>query len=83
MSSDAIALHDELDPTAAPHDIREMATRTTLEKIGPVQSATSVLKGLKIGIPQVCLARGCRNDLFLKLILSGRNISLRNCRLRS
>jgi hypothetical protein len=58
VSLDAIALHDELDPTAAPDDIREMATRTTLEKIGPIKSATSILKGLKIGIPQVCLARG-------------------------
>jgi Asp-tRNA(Asn)/Glu-tRNA(Gln) amidotransferase A subunit family amidase len=30
-----------------------MASRITLEKAGPVQSATSILKGLKIGIPQV------------------------------
>jgi len=49
---DAIALHDELDPTAAPHEIRETATRVTREKAGSVQSATSILKGLKIGIPQ-------------------------------
>jgi aspartyl-tRNA(Asn)/glutamyl-tRNA(Gln) amidotransferase subunit A len=49
---DAIALHDELDPTAAPREIREMASRIALEKAGPTQSPTSILKGLKIGIPQ-------------------------------
>jgi len=29
-----------------------MATRITLEKAGPMQSATSILKGLRVGIPQ-------------------------------
>jgi hypothetical protein len=58
FSSDAVACHDELDPTAAPREIRELASRITLEKAGPMQSATSILKGLKIGIPQVCSAQG-------------------------
>ena len=55
FSSDAIALYDDLDPTAAPLEIREMATQSILEKAGSMQSATSILKGLKVGIPQVCL----------------------------
>ncbi|KAF8806853.1 Glutamyl-tRNA amidotransferase subunit A, mitochondrial [Phlegmacium glaucopus] len=49
---DAIAVHDDLDPTAAPREIRELATRITLEKAGSMLSATSILRGLRVGIPQ-------------------------------
>jgi len=49
---DVIALHDDLDPTAAPREIREMAAQIALEKAGSIQSTTSILKDLKIGVPQ-------------------------------
>jgi hypothetical protein len=82
-SSDAIAVHDELDPTAAPPEIREMASRIAFEKAGQMQSATSILKGLKIGIPQVCFLARCAWFCSNLFILFGRNISLQNCRLKS
>ena len=34
-----------------------------LEKAGPMQSATSILKGLKIGIPQVCFLNEVLHDI--------------------
>jgi len=49
---DAIAFHDDLDPTAAPREIREMATQISLERAGSTQKAASILKGLRIGVPQ-------------------------------
>ena len=34
-----------------------------LEKADPMQSATSILKGLKIGIPQVCFLNEVLHDI--------------------
>lgn len=52
---DHIALYDELDPTSAPNEIREMASKHLAEKSLQIDSSVSVLRGLRIGVPQVSL----------------------------
>ncbi|PPQ86108.1 hypothetical protein CVT25_003675 [Psilocybe cyanescens] len=49
---DHIALYDELDPTSAPNEIREQASRHLAEKAFSTDSSLSILKGLRIGVPQ-------------------------------
>lgn len=49
---ESIAKYDDLDPTAAPIEIRQLASEHAASNIA---SSAEVLRGLRIGIPQVCV----------------------------
>ncbi|KAF8159381.1 amidase signature domain-containing protein, partial [Crassisporium funariophilum] len=49
---DTIAVHDDLDPTAAPQEIRELASQGIQKQITSSRSMGSILQGLSVGIPQ-------------------------------
>ncbi|KAF4611140.1 hypothetical protein D9613_007113 [Agrocybe pediades] len=49
---DQIAVYDGLDPTSAPVEIREKAYSHSMERLTSQKTETSILEGLKIGIPQ-------------------------------
>ena len=53
QSPGVIACYDPLDPTAAPPEIRESAAFQTQRRLN--ESSQSILKALKIGVPQVGL----------------------------
>jgi len=54
-SEDQVAVYDPMDPTSTPEEVRKKSLIHTTERISSQETCTSILNGLKVGVPQVKL----------------------------
>ena len=54
-TKDILNVFDDKDPTAAPEEVRRRAALDTHERMNIWDKASGSLKGLRIGVPQVCV----------------------------